>query len=175
MLLFVLIVVALSNVADSFTYTNFIVTGFKNCDSNNRSKQYLEFVTENGKQFLTFDINFPRTLDDTVGTSTLIESSINGRTYTPLFQIRDKSACKTANKYLGEFWYDILRAAQIIPGLCPIPKKRYRASMHYLDYSKISLQTFPFGKLKFGIKVMPNDNPDYVILCNEFYIENKIN
>lgn len=37
-----------------------------------------------------------------------------------LFVIREKSFCKAAHIYLGEFWYDLERASQISRGTCPI-------------------------------------------------------
>ncbi|KAF2900112.1 hypothetical protein ILUMI_06072, partial [Ignelater luminosus] len=50
-----------------------------------------------------------------------IDSIINSRSVLPLFVIREKDFCKAMNKYMGEFWYDIERAGQVPPGVCPIP------------------------------------------------------
>lgn len=50
----------------------------------------------------------------------IIESIIRNQAIMPLFEIHEKDFCKAMNKYLGEFWYGIERAAQLPVGVCPI-------------------------------------------------------
>lgn len=50
-----------------------------------------------------------------------IESEVTKNRYIELFTAREKNACKAGNIYFGEFLYDIERAAQVIPGTCPLP------------------------------------------------------
>ncbi|XP_031356788.1 uncharacterized protein LOC116180800 [Photinus pyralis] len=148
-----------------FTLTNFVISTLENCDPNNASEMFLRVTKTSGRQYLDFSINFKSPFDEKIGFTTSISSSADGARYTKLFDIRDKYACKGANKYLGQFWYEIQQAAQYPPGVCPMPKRRYRARNHSLDFSKIALQTFPFGKLRIKILVFENAAPENIFYC----------
>ncbi|KAF5287293.1 hypothetical protein FQR65_LT02166 [Abscondita terminalis] len=96
-----------------FTRTNFVVKNVENCDKKNRSKLSFVVKTENGKQYTDFDVTLANALDETVRGTSVTESSLDGKSYLKLLQFSYKDPCKNANKYLGEFWYDALRACQL--------------------------------------------------------------
>ncbi|KAF2891385.1 hypothetical protein ILUMI_14788 [Ignelater luminosus] len=101
----------------------------------------------------------------------VIQSRTFGDNFIELFVIHEKNLCKAANTFLGEFWYDIQRAAQAIPGMCPIPSRRYHIRHLELDFRIISLQTFPFGKLRFFLKPLMNKNSE-ILCCLLMEVEN---
>ncbi|KAF2895433.1 hypothetical protein ILUMI_10742 [Ignelater luminosus] len=76
---------------------------------------------------------------------------------------------------MGEFWYDLERAAQINPGVCPIRAGKYSVHHALLDFKKISLQTFPFGRLRFIFKLIDNKNSLVNLMCLLIKVENHFN
>ncbi|XP_031355676.1 uncharacterized protein LOC116179995 [Photinus pyralis] len=158
-----------------FTHTNFVVKKLVDCDKRNVSKFYSNLRNEGGRQYLDFDAVFPKAMDETVGVLCDIETSLDEKVYAKLFTIRERNCCASMHKYMGEFAYALEQSAGIAPGVCPIPKRKYRARNHYLDFSKISLQTFPFGHLRLTIKVVDNDANSAVLFCITCYIDNVLN
>ncbi|KAF5287295.1 hypothetical protein FQR65_LT02168 [Abscondita terminalis] len=159
---------------DAFTHTNFLITRTENCDPLNVTKLSVRFYINDGYQYCNYNCTVPVALDDNVGVEVKIESTINEKQYVELFTMKDKHFCTFTNKYAGQFWYDMQRSMQVMPGSCPVPKRRYQVRNHKLDYSRISLQTFPFGKLRLSIKLSENVNAN-LILCIRMIIENNRN
>ncbi|KAF2884534.1 hypothetical protein ILUMI_21650 [Ignelater luminosus] len=104
---------------------------------------------KDGNQYLTADLMTPISWDDNIGSAVSIQSRVTGETFMELFVIREKNLCKAANIYLGEFWYALERAFQMPVRSCPISAGRYHARRAKLDFDRITLQTFPFGRLRF--------------------------
>ncbi|KAF2900307.1 hypothetical protein ILUMI_05880 [Ignelater luminosus] len=95
------------------------------------------------------DINL--TSNKPIGENTKLKctgySEINKR-WIRLFHYED-DFCHTFNTYVGQLFYDMERAAGILPGTCPMPKGNYHIVNFTLDYQKLKLQSFPFGKMKY--------------------------
>ncbi|KAF2901792.1 hypothetical protein ILUMI_04388, partial [Ignelater luminosus] len=98
----------------------------------------------------------------------------SGRGYINVFEIKEKKACDSIHKYMGEFVYDIEAAAGLIRKMCPIPKGRYHVHNLQLNYEKISLQTFPFGNLRITMAIQDDKNRKN-LSCLEVEIENRNN
>ncbi|KAF2906017.1 hypothetical protein ILUMI_00159, partial [Ignelater luminosus] len=128
--------------------TNFFVKNLTFCPSPGPVKYSGYVTTENTQQYLEFDINSPIPLDEKIDATIIIDSILGNKTTVRLFEIHEKVFCKAMNKYLGELWYGIERAAQLPPGVCPIRASHYHVHHYHLDFSKMALQTFPFGILK---------------------------
>ncbi|KAF5271190.1 hypothetical protein FQR65_LT05334 [Abscondita terminalis] len=158
----------------AFTYTNFYINKYEDCDPQNRSKLSYRLYVKDNFQYIDYDVTLPVELDHRVGVRFIIESTVNERQYTQLLSTYEKNYCLTMQKYGGEFWYDFQRSMQLIPGSCPIPKRRYRVINNKMNFSKIALQTFPFGKMRITLKVMENANQN-VVFCVRLLIENKSN
>ncbi|KAF2898619.1 hypothetical protein ILUMI_07565, partial [Ignelater luminosus] len=89
-----------------------------------------------------------------------------------LFVIREKKACNSVHNYLGEFIYDVERAAGLITRMCPVSKGRYTVRNLPLDFNKITLQTFPFGSLRFII-VVQDEKHNTNLTCLISDVENR--
>ncbi|KAF5287294.1 hypothetical protein FQR65_LT02167 [Abscondita terminalis] len=158
----------------AFTRTNFFIQKLEDCDPRNRSKVSFNLYTRNNEQYCDFDAIVEVPLDERVGARFTIDTTVNGQQYIPLTNIYDKNFCVVCKKYGGEFFYDFQRAMQVNPGTCPMTKRHYRVRNYKMDFSKISLQTFPFGKLRMTVNVIENANQN-VVFCFRANVENKIN
>ncbi|KAF2890302.1 hypothetical protein ILUMI_15871, partial [Ignelater luminosus] len=79
------------------------------------------FSTEGDQQYLTVNVSSPVPLDEHIGVTCDIHTLLANVTAVHLFTVEENNACKALNKYWGEFWYDLLRGAQLPAGVCPIP------------------------------------------------------
>ncbi|XP_031352610.1 uncharacterized protein LOC116180219 [Photinus pyralis] len=162
-------------ITHQFTYTNFFLKEIENCDEKNVSGFFFDIRNEGRRQFLDCNIMIPKPVDETVRLVLDIESTLDERIYTRLFTVRDKNACAAMHKYIGEFFYALERSGGLTPGVCPIRKKRLRIRNHYLDFSKVALQTFPFGHLRITTTLRDSENNDAVLFCMKLYVENVLN
>ncbi|KAF2887809.1 hypothetical protein ILUMI_18364, partial [Ignelater luminosus] len=104
------------------TRTNFEIKRFEFCDhSQGLLKFYGNITTDSyNNQYASYNVSVPYDLDENVGGICDIYSQTIGTHFTKIFSIRENNFCKATNKYMGEFWYDLERAAQITPKTCPI-------------------------------------------------------
>ncbi|KAF2905816.1 hypothetical protein ILUMI_00352, partial [Ignelater luminosus] len=100
--------------------TNFFVKSFDLCPSPGPVKYHGNVTTEDKKQYLNLVMTSPIPLDENIRGVFNIETLVNNHMYVQVFEIREKDFCKGMNKYGGEFWYGIERAAQLPTGVCPI-------------------------------------------------------
>ncbi|XP_045474032.1 uncharacterized protein LOC123680274 [Harmonia axyridis] len=56
--------------------------------------------------------------------------------------------CNSLHNYMGDFGYDMQKAAGLNPGTCPLPAGEYSIKDHPLDFSKFKFQDVPKGTLK---------------------------
>ncbi|KAF2899436.1 hypothetical protein ILUMI_06745 [Ignelater luminosus] len=91
--------------------------------------------------------------------------------YKHIFSFVERNLCVAIHKYMGEFVYEIERSAQLIPGRCPIPKGVHRIHNVPLNFDRISLQTFPFGKLRFTERAY--DKQNRMVLCLIIELDNR--
>ncbi|XP_044754355.1 uncharacterized protein LOC123313506 [Coccinella septempunctata] len=56
--------------------------------------------------------------------------------------------CNSLHNYMGDFGYDMQKAAGINPGTCPLPAGEYSIKDHPLDFSKFKFRDVPKGTLK---------------------------
>ncbi|KAF2890102.1 hypothetical protein ILUMI_16071 [Ignelater luminosus] len=99
---------------------------------------------------------------------THLRALISPRERMVLLWKKDIHTCTSMHKYFGEFVYDIERAAQLLPGLCPIPQGRY-ANNFLPDYHKINVQNIPFGSLRATEVAFDKDG---IISCLVTEVEN---
>ncbi|KAF2899435.1 hypothetical protein ILUMI_06744 [Ignelater luminosus] len=91
--------------------------------------------------------------------------------YRHLFSINEKNLCQALHKYMGELMYEIERNAGMPPRVCPIPKGTYHLHNYHLDFQKMALQTFPFGKLRFT--EIGYDQQNNICLCIIIEVDNR--
>lgn len=75
---------------------------------------------------------------------------VNSDTVLTLSTMREKNGCAAANKYLGEFWYDIARGAGLILGVCPILEviKKMEVYIFYCTFIFNVLGKIPYASCK---------------------------
>ncbi|KAF2884661.1 hypothetical protein ILUMI_21521 [Ignelater luminosus] len=114
--------------------TNFKVIRFENCKPDSAIKLNGNVTTEGDRQYATIDLVLPVAADEHIGGTCDIHTLLTNTTAISIFTIREKYACKACNKYMGEFWYDLIRAAQLPVGVCPVS-----AVSHFPTYKENGL------------------------------------
>ncbi|KAF2900306.1 hypothetical protein ILUMI_05879 [Ignelater luminosus] len=131
---------------------NFVVESCKFCENitNPTIKVYVTFKDFiPGHQTIEANLSTPITIDEStvLKTSVDIEAKLKRSRWVHLFTVED-DFCRVIQMYIGEFWYEIQRAAAVAPRTCPIPRGNYHVVNHKLNFEKLKLQTFPFGRLR---------------------------
>ncbi|KAF2905815.1 hypothetical protein ILUMI_00351, partial [Ignelater luminosus] len=154
--------------------TNFFIKNLTFCPSPGPIKYSGYVTTENTQQYIELDVKSPIPLDENIDATVIIDMIVKNKTIIQMFEIHETDFCKAMNKYLGEFWYDFERAAQLPAGVCPIRANHYHVHHHYLDFSKIALQTFPFGTLRFTCHAKDKMKKQ-MVFCVIMVVENTVN
>ncbi|KAF2897822.1 hypothetical protein ILUMI_08352 [Ignelater luminosus] len=150
------------------------VRKFEHCDINaNYDILYnLTFKIIGNKQYVDGLMHFKVPLDNNLRSQVSVDILI-GRRFTHLLNITENKSCTALHKYLGEFFYDLERNAQLIPGICPLSEGKHYLHNFYVDFNKATtLVNFPFGYLRFKGNMC--DNKHKVLTCLVMELENRL-
>ncbi|CAH1378857.1 unnamed protein product, partial [Tenebrio molitor] len=134
------------------------------------SKFFTSLTTRNGIQYLTSNLTLSEELGDNVlvFTEVFIDSPGVGKVR---LGAANGTFCKITRKYIGPFLHDLEKAAQILPGICPIPKGKYQITDFPINISNMFLKgLLPSGRLTF-VGRYTKLRTGQVLMCYEIEIE----
>uniref|UniRef100_A0A1Y1NDG7 MD-2-related lipid-recognition domain-containing protein n=1 Tax=Photinus pyralis TaxID=7054 RepID=A0A1Y1NDG7_PHOPY len=102
-------------------------------------------------------------MDSTIGVTMQFDYVLVGRSM-PILRAKENYLCDSANKYLGEPWYDACRQANIPVKKCPIPKGFYQLKNFKFDSEKMGVKSLPFGMITSKSVIFNNRNQD-ILAC----------
>ncbi|KAF2900305.1 hypothetical protein ILUMI_05878, partial [Ignelater luminosus] len=146
---------------------NFLIESYEWCKNltNPTIKVYVTFKDFiPGHQTIDANLSTPITMGENAVLRIYLEleAKLRRDRWVHLITLED-DFCRMAQMYFGEFWYDLERAAAVLPRTCPIQRGNYHIMNHKLNFAKLKLQTFPFGRLR--VTMLMQDKSTKNVLC----------
>nr|XP_015839282.1 PREDICTED: uncharacterized protein LOC107398696 [Tribolium castaneum] len=151
----------------------FLIKRFELCDNgvDYPCKIYSHFVTKKDNQILTANMTLAEEYGHNTNTDLQMFTFFPDSGKTIKVMAVNDTFCKLTRRYLGPFMNDLEKAAQILPGTCPIPKGRYHITNYPLNVNKMFLKNvIPYGTLKFVV-TMTNSRSGKLLSCYEAEVQ----
>ncbi|KAL3268528.1 hypothetical protein HHI36_007637 [Cryptolaemus montrouzieri] len=124
------------------------VKRLQQCDDNPNYKIKLtaHIREEGGVQVVGGNLKADIELGDNIENNVDVYSLEKGE-FTFMLNVKE-TMCNALHNYMGDFGYDMQKAAGLKPGACPLPPGDYSIKDHPLDFSKFKYRDVPKGTLK---------------------------